>query len=177
MPSTPPAESRTPYGANLHPAALPASLAEIYLAAAHNHRMGCLHAREPAAPYLPIQASQKPTPHPPIPPGGMFSASRNLADCSESTTYGTISSFQQAKESRFSVDFRSKSRVFRAVLGIFCGVAEVRSQRNNAIAEHDLRSTPRRKAMRFGIELPQLADLHLQRCEVDSSQAAGGGHL
>ena len=51
-------------------AALPASLAENYLAAAHNNPMGCLHAHEPAASYLPLQASQKLTPTPPYTPRG-----------------------------------------------------------------------------------------------------------
>jgi hypothetical protein len=62
---------RTPYSTNLHPAALPSSLAENYLAAAHNNRMGCLHAREPAAPNLPRNPTADADPHPPLYPMGV----------------------------------------------------------------------------------------------------------
>jgi hypothetical protein len=51
-------------------AALTAPLAENYLAAAHNTLMGCLHAREPAAPNLPREPTADADPHPPYTPRG-----------------------------------------------------------------------------------------------------------
>jgi hypothetical protein len=126
----------------------------------------------------PLQASQKPTPSPPLYPMGV---------CFQPPAAMPIVQTQQLTEQarRFN---QQKVAVFRSVFGLirghfapflafFGGVAEVRSRRDNAIAEHNRRSTPRRKATRFGIELPQLADLHLQRGEVHGAQSAGGGNL
>jgi len=49
-------------------AALPSSFAEIYLKVAHNHPMGCLHAREPAAPGPPLQDANSQKMSTPLPP-------------------------------------------------------------------------------------------------------------
>jgi len=163
MPCAPP-RIRGPFDSTPAPATLSLSLADIYLTPAHNHLMGCLHAHEHAAPYLPLQSASYQkinTPHPPYTPMGyVFRPPQPCRLFRINNLQNTIIA-TTSKKGRISATFRSNSRAFRAVPGIFRGVAEVHLRWDNATGERRLRSTPGRKATSFGIELPQLADLHL----------------
>jgi hypothetical protein len=75
MPCTPPPHFRASESTNQRPPPSLHPFAEIYLTPAHNHPMGSLHAHEPPAQFLPLKASQKPTPHPLYPQGVCFQPS------------------------------------------------------------------------------------------------------